>query len=38
MNKADGTGKIQDWEDLYDLANSSIENNPLFDFVALNPN
>jgi len=37
LNKADGSGLIQDWEDLYDLANSNLSNNnnPLLDFVTL---
>lgn len=33
LNKADGRGKIEDWEDLYDLANSSVTNNILFSIV-----
>ena len=33
LDKADGTGKIADWEDLYNLANSNIANNPLVSFV-----
>ncbi len=33
LDKFDGSGKIEDWEDLYDLANSNIANNPIVSFV-----